>query len=178
MPSHLYHSLEHAGKQKSSALRTRVDEVFDRLRLKIDAGVNALIRIRYAFVGGVIALLIVSVSLMASGVVKFSAFPTIEGDILQAKILMPTGTPIEKTEQVVAQLKQQLEDVAGPLSGTQGEPVVNAVTVNYGTNSDAFESGPHLATISVDLLTAEQRHFSINTLKQQWLALAEDIQGP
>ncbi len=177
LPSHLYHSLEHAGKQKASALRTKVDESFDRLRLKVDAGVSALIRIRYAFVGGVIALLIISISLMASGVVKFSAFPTVEGDILQARILMPTGTPIEKTEQVVAQLKQQLTDVTGPLNEAQGEPVVNAVTVNYGTNADAFESGPHLATISVDLLTAEKRHFSINTLKQQWLAEADTVQG-
>ncbi|WP_261843315.1 efflux RND transporter permease subunit [Aliamphritea ceti] len=177
LPHHLYHSLEQAGKQKASVVRLKVDEVFDRLRLKIDATVNALIRIRYAFVGGVIALLIVSVSLLASGVVKFSAFPTVEGDILQARVLMPTGTPIEKTEQVVARLKQQLLSITEPLSDAQGEPVVKAVTVNYGTNADAFESGPHLATISVDLLTAETRNFSINTLKQKWLEQADAIQG-
>lgn len=181
LPNHLYHSLEHAGKQSAASLearlRRKVDEVFDRVRLKIDAAVTRLIGIRYAFVGGVIALLIVSMSLMISGVVKFSAFPSTEGDILQARILMPTGTPLAKTETVVAELKQQLNEVAAPLEAAQGEPVVKAVTVNYGTNADAFESGPHLATISVDVLTAEQRNFSLNTLKQQWLKRSGEIQG-
>ncbi|MEH6473789.1 MAG: efflux RND transporter permease subunit, partial [Halopseudomonas sp.] len=126
---------------------------------------------------GVIALLIVSISLLASGVLKFSPFPSVEGDILQVRILMPTGTPLAKTEAMVQQLKQQLVQLTEPLAEQQGGPVVNAFTVNYGSNADAFESGPHLATISVDLLTAEQRHFSLNRLKQQWIERANSLEG-
>ena len=175
LPHHLYHSLTLSKQQAESALRGAVDRSFDRLRQKIDRAVSGLIRIRYGFVGGVIALLVVSVSLLASGVIKVSPFPAVEGDILQARILMPTGTPLAKTEAVVATLKAQLTEVTAPLSERQGSEVVKAITVNYGSNADAFESGPHLATISVDLLTAEQRHFSINTLKQQWLARAQTL---
>ncbi len=178
LPHHLYHSLAHARKSTESAFRAGVDRTFDRVRLMIDRTVSRLIRIRYGFVGAVIGLLIVSLSLLASGVVRFSAFPTVEGDILQARILMPTGTPLEKTEAVVQILKEQLSEVAAPLAERQGQAVVEAVTVNYGSNADAFESGPHLATISVDLLTAEQRSFSINEVKQQWLVSAQTLQGP
>ncbi|RDE18416.1 AcrB/AcrD/AcrF family protein [Motiliproteus coralliicola] len=177
LPHHLYHSLAHARSTTPSLIQAKVNALFERLRLKIDQLVGGLIRIRYGFVGAVIALLIVSISLLPSGIVKFSAFPTVEGDILQARVLMPTGTPLHRTEALVTQLKQQLNEIAAPLSEQQGEQVIKAVTVKYGTNADAFESGPHLATLSVDLLTAEQRHFSINELKRQWLERAEDLNG-
>ena len=60
--------------------------------MQVDKLVARLIRVHMRFVG-VIGMLVVSVSLMASGVIKFSAFPNVEGDILEARILMPTGTP-------------------------------------------------------------------------------------
>ncbi|MEH6824229.1 MAG: efflux RND transporter permease subunit [Motiliproteus sp.] len=177
LPHHLYHSLAQAELKGESAFRQGVDRVFDRVRLKIDAAVGGLIRIRYGFVGAVVGLLIISISLLASGVVKVSPFPMVEGDILQARLLMPTGTPLAKTEAMVLALKNQLLEVTGPIAARQGGPVVEAITVNYGSNADAFESGPHLATVSVDLLTAEQRHFSINEVKQQWLARARTLEG-
>ncbi|MEH6652223.1 MAG: efflux RND transporter permease subunit [Motiliproteus sp.] len=178
LPHHLYHSLEHAGKQTPSALRTTVDSLFERLRQGLDRLVSRLIRIRYGFVGAVIALLIVSISLVASGVIRFSPFPTLEGDILQARILMPTGTPLTGTEKIVQQLTEQLQQAAAPLAEGQGAKVIEAVSVNYGTNIDAFEAGPNLATISVNLLTAERRNFSINELKQRWLELANTLDEP
>ncbi|MEH6626707.1 MAG: efflux RND transporter permease subunit [Motiliproteus sp.] len=177
LPHHLYHSLAHQTKKAESRFRQGVEHTFDRVRQGLDRVVSRLIRIRYAFIGSVFGLLIVSISLLAAGVVKFSAFPTVEGDILQARILMPTGTPLEKTEAVVQRLKAQLRDIAEPLSAEQGEAVIKAVTVNYGSNADAFEAGPHLATISVDLLTAERRFFSINAVKQQWLEQSKVIEG-
>ncbi|MFT5719806.1 MAG: HAE1 family hydrophobic/amphiphilic exporter-1 [Motiliproteus sp.] len=177
LPHHLYHSLAHATHQTESAFRLRVDTQFDRLRRSIDRLVSRLIRIRYAFVGAVVALLIVSISLLGSGVVKFAAFPAVEGDILQARILMPTGTPLAKTEALVQQLRAQLLQLTDPLAEQQGRPVVKAIAVNYGINEDAFETGPHLATVSVDLLTAEQRHFSLKRLRQQWLERAKTLEG-
>ncbi|MFT6914492.1 MAG: HAE1 family hydrophobic/amphiphilic exporter-1 [Motiliproteus sp.] len=177
LPHHLYHSLSHSTRKTESTFRLRVDTQFDRLRLAIDRMVSRLIQIRYAFIGAVIALLIVSISLLGSGVVKFSPFPAVEGDILQARILMPTGTPLARTEVLVQQLRAQLLQLTEPLAEQQGRPVVKAIAVNYGINEDAFESGPHLATISVDLLTAEQRHFSLKRLRQQWLERADSLEG-
>ena len=46
--------------------------------------------------------------------------------------------------------------------------MIQGMTVHYGMNADAFEGGAHLATVSVDLLTAEQREQSINQVADQW----------
>ncbi|MEH6472744.1 MAG: efflux RND transporter permease subunit, partial [Halopseudomonas sp.] len=47
LPHHLYHSLAHASRKTESALRLKVDMLFDRLRLMIDRAVSHLIRVRY-----------------------------------------------------------------------------------------------------------------------------------
>ncbi|MFT6776121.1 MAG: hypothetical protein ACJAV1_000030 [Paraglaciecola sp.] len=38
--------------------------------------------------------------MLASGILKFSAFPNIEGNLIQARLLMPAGTPLKQTEKV------------------------------------------------------------------------------
>ncbi|OZG75188.1 acriflavin resistance protein [Hahella sp. CCB-MM4] len=177
LPHHLYHSMHTHENEKPSKLREAFELRFDHFRKKIDGLVAALIRIRYVFVGGVIATFAISVSMLASGIIPFSAFPSVEGDILQARILMPTGTPLAVTKEMVEDLNQRLQTVAKPYNDNQGEDIIKAVTVNYGLNADAFETGPHLATISVDVLTAEARNFSIIDLKHDWIEQARDVQG-
>lgn len=178
LPNHLYHSLEHQTRKGPSAFTQRFDQGFDRVRAGMDRLVSRLIRIRYAFVGGVVALLLVSISLLAGGVIHFSAFPAVEGDQLQARIIMPSGTPLAKTEQVVARLQQQLQQAAAPLNDRQSGDAINSVAVKYGQNKDAFETGPHLATLNVDLLTAEQRNYSLHELKQAWQHAAAELPEP
>jgi len=178
LPSHLYHSMQHQQQQGPSRFHQRFDHWFEGVRGGMDRLVSRLIRIRYAFVGGVIALLIVSIGLMAAGVVRFSAFPAVEGDQLQARLIMPSGTPLAKTEQLVARLEQQLREAAAPLNERQSQPAIENVAVKYGQNQDAFETGPHLVTINVDLLTAEQRNYSLKELKQAWQQAASSLPQP
>ncbi|ARU58245.1 RND superfamily NFE family efflux transporter inner membrane pump subunit [Oleiphilus messinensis] len=178
LPNHLFHSLSHRARGSEGAFRVWFDARFERSRVMLDRWVARLIRIRYGFVGGVMGLLIISVSLLLSGVVKFSPFPNVEGDILQARLIMPTGTSLQRTDAVIQQLVDDLRSVAKPLESRQGEPVLKAITVQYGQNIDAFETGPHVATISVDLLTAELRNFSMVELQRAWLAKAQQIRGP
>ncbi len=177
LPHHLYHSLEHQKSRGVNHFRERFEQGFDQWRLKVDRVVTRLIRVRYGFIGAVLALFIVSVSLLATGVIRFSAFPNIEGDVLQARLIMPTGTPLEKTREVVERLHEQLFDISRPLDERQDGKAVQAVSVQFGQNIDAFESGAHLATINVDLLSAERRNFSLEELQTEWLKQAETIPG-
>ena len=39
-----------------------------------------------------------------SGVVKFQAFPDLDGNVIVARILLPQGTPLSRTEQVVSDI--------------------------------------------------------------------------
>lgn len=179
LPSHLHHSLVKAQKKTASQFRIKFDAGFEQVRLKIDQIVNRLIHYRYLFLGSVIALLILSVGLLSAGVVKFSPFPNVEGDMVQARILMPTGTSLENTEKVVAQYQAALKMLNKTFSEEtrSGEnlPAIESVTVNYNQNADANETGAHLATISVDLLSAEIRHFSTNDFINTWREQAGDV---
>ena len=172
LPSHLHHSLSHAQNKPVSPFRQRFEAKFERLRLKMFALVERLIRFRYAFVGSVFAMLFLSISLLASGILKFSAFPDLEGDLLQARILMPTGTPLHKTEEVVQQLLDALHESNAELSKQEAEPLVKAITVSYNKNADASDTGPHLATITADLLTAETRNTHMQDLINLWRSKA------
>jgi multidrug efflux pump subunit AcrB len=51
---------------------------------------------------------------------------------------------------------------------TQGN-LIKHVQVYYSNNVDAGEQGPHLATISLDLLDAEKRTASLNDLRRLWI---------
>jgi len=175
LPHHLKHSLEKSGNESLSTVRKQFTLYFNKLHERIHVWVSTLIRYRYAFIGSVIGFLFLSVSLLASGIVKFSAFPDIEGDILQARILMPVGTSLSATEQTVQQLNQSLTQLNLDYKEKYGEELVKAVTLSYGMNADAFETGAHVATVSADLLTSELREQSINDIAEQWRTITGDI---
>ncbi|MEW6983796.1 efflux RND transporter permease subunit [Colwelliaceae bacterium 6471] len=168
LPHHLYHSLSHAHDKKMSNFRIKFEQKFEHFRHKIYLIVEKIIDYRYAFIGSVLALFLFSVSMLASGILKFAAFPAIEGDMIQARILMPSGTPLKRTEEVVQQLIDVLELSKKEFEQNESQPLLKAVTVTYSENRDAFESGPHLATINVDLLTAEVRNTKIQAFINDW----------
>lgn len=168
LPHHLNHSLSHVKDKSISAFRVKFEQMFEQFRDKVSALVEVLIRFRYAFLGSVVALFLFSISMLASGVLKFSAFPNIEGDMVQARILMPSGTPLNQTEAVVKQLRVALDKTALHFQQFEQAPLIKAISVSYNENEDAYELGPHLATIKVDLLTAESRQTSTQPFINYW----------
>ncbi len=175
LPNHLQHSLSKSGQLSPGKIRLEFANYFERLHQRAYMLVKILINYRYVFIGTVIGLFFISVSLFAAGIVKFSAFPDLEGDILQARILMPVGTSLAQTEKAVQQLNLNLQKINADYQKKYDTPLVKAVTINYGMNVDALENGAHLATLSVDLLTSESRHMSINQIASRWREAIGDI---
>lgn len=175
LPHHLQHSLHKAKDKPISKIRAKFTQHFNQLHGRVHQWVALLIRYRYAFIGSVIGFLLLSVSLLASGIVKFSAFPDIEGDMLQARILMPVGTSLAKTERIVQQLNQNLIQLNQQYKDKYEENIVQAVTLSYGMNADAFETGAHVATISADLLTADKRQQTMDELASSWHEINGEI---
>ncbi len=72
--------------------------MLDRVREQIAGrAVDAVIHSRYLFLGGVMALFLVSIGMVAGGFLKFQAFPDIEGNVIEARLLLPQGTPLART---------------------------------------------------------------------------------
>jgi multidrug efflux pump subunit AcrB len=128
------------------------------------------VRRRYLTVGLSLFLLISSVALLAGGFVKFQAFPELEGDVVEARILLPQGTPLSRTELITDRLLHALNKVNTELSTreTEGVKLVRHVSVQYGKNEDSHERGAHVATITVDLLGSETRHSRTDEILERW----------
>ncbi len=60
---------------------------------------------RYSVAAGALALLAITMSTLGAGYIKFTFFPEIESDFISVSVVMPAGTPIEVTEEAVAQLE-------------------------------------------------------------------------
>ena len=115
--------------------------------------------------------------MIASGRLGFQAFPDIEGDVIEARLLLAQGTPFHRTEAIVGTVVDGLWRVNETLSPRErgGDSLVRNVTVRYAHNVEASESGPHVATITADLLTAEQRRAPILDILAGWREAAGDI---
>lgn len=173
LPHHLAHSMAHANLSQGrfrrgfeSGLHWFRENIIGRI-------VDAVLHARYFFIGLVIAVFMISVGMLAGGHLKFQAFPSIDGDVIEARILLPQGTPLWRTETVVEQIVNALQQVDQEYSERQsGQPdqqkLVKNISVQFAKNADSFESGAHLATITADLLTAEQRTVSIDQILQSW----------
>ncbi|MEN8175483.1 MAG: efflux RND transporter permease subunit [Pseudomonadota bacterium] len=171
LPHHLSHSLGQMKQRKSGRFRQAFESRFDTLRDRAFGPLlDRAVDYRYLTLGIVIMLLIVAVSMPAGGKLKFVPFPDLDGDVLEARILLPQGTPLARTEQVVARMEEALQRVNARFKPRQpgGQNLVSNVAVIYGQNPDAFESGPHVARIVVDLLGAETRNAALDDVTREW----------
>ncbi len=172
LPHHIGKSLAHPSKP--NRFRQWFEKRIEWIRHKVLGNtIEWVIRWRYLFIGLVIATFISSVGILAGGKVKFSAFPDIDGDVIEARILLPQGTPLTRTEAVVEEVTAALERVNIEFSSV--DTLVQNTQIQFNLNTDAHEVGPHVATVTVDLLTAEKREGRIDDIIQLWRKEVGDL---
>ncbi len=177
LPHHLKAPLAHAVKNKPGRFALAFDAGFNWLREGVGKTADAAIKIRYLVMGLLIVTLLGSVGYFAGGNIKLEAMPDMEGDVLEARLLMPQGTPLARTEDAVAQVVDAIERINDQLPQPVGRDLIQAVQVRYNENISAGESGPHVATVGIDLLTAESRATSLDTLIPLWQEEIGSIYG-
>lgn len=171
LPCHLSHTLRHIDPARPGRFRRRFDGMIDWLRDRtLGPTVGWVVRWRYLCVGLAMMVLLASIALVAGGVLKVSAFPDIDGDVLESRILLPQGTPLAETEQVTRRVTTALEHVDREFAPRQpdGRALVRNVQVAFNRNPDAYESGPHVASVIADLLPAEVRDAPLSDVQRRW----------
>ncbi|MEK6235161.1 MAG: efflux RND transporter permease subunit, partial [Planctomycetales bacterium] len=171
LPAHLAHSVHDMTPESRPWIRRKLDQVFDWTRENVlGRCVDALLQWRYLWIGAVIAMFAISVGMVASGAVKFLAFPELDGDVVVARVLLPPGTPLERTEEITQRITDALEQVNRDFASRQpkGQDLVRNFYVQFNYNEDAFETGPHTATVYADLLDAEARDARIDDVLRTW----------
>ncbi|MGB1109424.1 MAG: efflux RND transporter permease subunit [Gammaproteobacteria bacterium] len=174
LPHHLAHSLAHArGEEKPSRFRAAFERGFERLRERRFAPLlDAAIEYRYLTLGIAVMALMFAIAMPAGGKLKFVGLPDLDGDVLEARVLLPQGTPLARTEALVHRIEQAIGKLNERFTPEQpdAQSLVEHVTVIYGQNPDAYETGPHVARVIVDLLSAEVRSTNLDTLSEAWRA--------
>ncbi|KZN44406.1 efflux RND transporter permease subunit [Pseudoalteromonas luteoviolacea] len=173
LPNHLSHALQTKSKEtpfsvKVGAIRAKFEVKFRRWNDQVLTLNHKLIKHRYLVIGSVVACFLFSLSMLISGTLKFTAFPDIDGDVLQGRLLMPNGTPFQVTQQTMERIESALKRANEKLSQNEDTELVKAMTITYGENPDYQDQGANLAYISVDLLSAEQRNTTIQAFSDTW----------
>ena len=170
LPNHLSHS----GKGNDAKAKPRMAErALNWLKERIVLPVaTVLVRVRYLTVGSVVAILIMSIGLIASGSIQVIGFPATEGDTLVTRVALTSGISRERTVETVDQIVAGLRAVDADLTPqtTGAAPLVERVLVQYAVNANVNDNGSHTATITVEMLDSALRNVSADEVLLAWRA--------
>lgn len=165
LPSHMAHSLKvsDAAARKKGFLHLfgRVERRFDRVRdglfnRAIIPGYARILRFtlkfRYLCLCSAIALVIVSLSLIAGGRLEFIFFETDDSETVDIQLRMPVGTPVEETDQYIRRLE----------AAAANQPEVLTVFAQTGEIGDLSGEGGgassgNVGQLVLELLPVEER---------------------
>lgn len=182
LPSHLYHSLSKPEKADNTLkFKRNFLAKFEHFRnVTLVAKVTFVVKWRYLAIGLTIGTLLASFALVAGGGLKFLPFPKLDGDIAEARIILPPGSTLQQTKLVVANIIESAK-IAGEQAtneNNESTPLIRDITAQYNFNADAGESGPHVATVRLDLLSAETRNTLIDSFIEAWRLQTGNLAEP
>ncbi len=170
LPHHLKQSFSQSTSNQVSSFRVKFDRGFIQFRERVGAITDASIKYRNNVLGLVLLILLTTAGIVIGGHVGSEAMPDIDGDVLEARIQMPQGTPLERTESIAQEVSSALLATAKEISTADpnSSDLVQSIQIRHNYNASTRESGPHVATVIVDFLTAEKRSVSLDDITSIW----------
>jgi multidrug efflux pump subunit AcrB len=174
LPAHLAHS-----KPTRNRLLLRVDKIQEAANRRLSHFVQnrysplmqRCVANRYATLAFFLALLILSVGLLAGGVVRTVLAPDTPGEFMHVELRMSQGTPERRTLQSLAGIVDALETVERDYQRESGneDPLVKHVAT-YGF--DRING-----RIDVELTKEDQRRISAREIEQRWREQVGTVHG-
>ncbi len=156
LPSHIAHSRALKKDSKPFILNIWADKAMNFMRDRIYAPVLRLFLKNQFFGFSIpIALFIVTVGAISSGIIKIAFFPSIASDQVKITLRMPQGTPENLTDSLVSSIEAaawRVNEVYTEKQNDNQEVVINTIRqIGPGTSN---------ATLTVNLLPGESRDFT------------------
>jgi len=187
LPAHLGHQRDRRRHGVSAWLHHR-QQAFSRwfthwVRDRYGPFLEFVLRHRYVTVAAAIGVLVVSMSFALSGRMGFQTFPKVESDFAQAELVLPYGSPVEKTEELMRELLKGAREV---VAEDGHEELVTGIMADVGVD------GGHTARMRVMLANPEIRKKIMSTeeftnkwrkavgevVGVEYLQFASDVGGP
>ena len=164
-----------------SRFRIRVGKALERfVEKRYIPFITLVLNWRYVSLSIAVGVLIISLGLVAGGLVKFQVFPKLDGFVITSTVEFPAGTPAEVTERALVEISQAIQRVSKRTDTQSGEPLVRQKLELLGyslSSANRGASGPHLGSVQVLLLESEKRGIHSNTLMIDWEKEVGQIPG-
>lgn len=171
LPGHLRHSFHKNHHKPAGALRQKLENGFNTFR---DEYFRPLVIKAVHHRGTTLTIaacsLVLAVSMVIFGQVKFQFFPQPESTAIIASVKFAAGTPPEQVHAFARQLEQKLTEADEALSAessliTAAVLRVNTATFDGGRN---YQNGNQYAMLQVELLQPDEREVRNDAIIKSW----------
>ncbi len=174
LPGHLRHGfgkIDRGGNRFRKAFDAMLNGFRDGVFRRI---VTTAYEWRYTTVAFMVAMLILSIGLIAGGRVKFHFFPSPESENITAAIVFGAGTPREEQRDALNSIEQALYTAEDKLGGDKEPLVVNAFTT---LGVSGRSRGENLAKVEVQLTPSEERTLPTRNVIKEWRQNLPSVPG-
>jgi len=145
--------------------------------------ITAAGRWRYLTIASLIAGLLLTISLIGGGRVRFTFMPKIDGDVIAARLEMPVGTPVAETKRHQARVLSVAQEILAEESKhgdiTRGLfAEIGGPGMQGGSSGERTGSGEgHTADVMVFMVDSGQRNISSSEFARRWRERVGEIPG-
>ncbi|MBR9883257.1 MAG: efflux RND transporter permease subunit [Oceanospirillales bacterium] len=170
LPGHLFHSLRKTDAVHPSRLRQRLDGGFNHFRDRIFRPfIERAIQFRWTVLALALGLLIVSIGLVAGGRMKFTFFPSVEQDTLDASVQFAAGTDANTVKRFLDHMGETLYETDRALGGGQVKmSLARQRTALFSRTGAGSSRGDEFGVLSVELYPADTRGMPTSAFIRQW----------
>ncbi|MFN5580389.1 MAG: efflux RND transporter permease subunit [Akkermansiaceae bacterium] len=143
------------------------------------------LRWRYVTMTAFVAVLVLSLSAVVLGHIKFKFMPDVEGDILIARVELVQGVPFEETEKVVQKIEAAAIELSNKYRTENGKEIFKHVLSSAG--NQPFQKGiggatgppqaTHIGEVTLELLPSGERSMSSEDVVAEWRKLVGPLPG-
>ena len=171
LPGHLRHSFHTNHHKPNGAVRQKLEDGFNSFRDNYFRPViNRVIDNRFTTITIAICSLVLAISMVIYGQVKFQFFPQPESTVVIASVKFSAGTPPEQVLLFARQMEKSLFETDAALKDDRS--LIKAAVLRINTASfdggRNYQNGNQYAMLQVELLQPDERDVRNNTIIEDW----------
>lgn len=178
LPAQLGKTLRMMDGYVPGPFRLRFDAAFDHFRdHHFRRAVHWSVQHRAVTLSGTLALLILSLGLLAGGRLGFTFFPSPDSTILYANVSFVAGTPPQRVERFVDDVQRALWDTDAQFGGGIVQTAVPRLRSVVGVGPGTERSGDAFGAVLVELTSPDRREVSNAEFIRAWQGRLPRVPG-